>query len=109
MSHSKSNLEQMLRVIEKAELRVLAPKPASLWLTSAYELEERSDLSIDTRTGRHRFPSEEKFQILGCAVNRQGKANDGIEECNPQTRLGGERSTFTEDWWNKSRTSSSSG
>ena len=38
-------------------------------------------------------------------MNRQGKAHDGIEECNPQTRLGGEMSTFTEDWWNKSSSS----
>ena len=38
-------------------------------------------------------------------MTRQGKAHDGIEECNPQTKLGGEMSTFTEDWWNKSSSS----
>ena len=58
----------------------LAPKPASLWWTSTYEPEEKCDLSIDTTSVCHSFSIEEKFKILGCAVNRQGKAHDAIEE-----------------------------
>ena len=79
MSHSQSNLEQMLRdLIEEAEKWDLAPKPASLWWTSTFETEEKADLSIDTKSGSHRFPIEEKFKFLG--MNRQGKAHDAIEE-----------------------------
>ena len=38
MSHSKRNLEQMLRdLIEEAEKWEVAPKTASLWWTSTYE------------------------------------------------------------------------
>ena len=48
---------------------------------STYELEDKSsDLSIDTKSGCHRFPFEEKFKILGCAMNRQGKSHEVIEE-----------------------------
>ena len=51
LSHSKSNLEQMLRnLMEEAGKWDLVPKPASLWWTSTYEPEERCDLSIDTWT-----------------------------------------------------------
>ena len=52
MSHSRGNLEQMLRdSIEEAEKWDLGPKNASLWWTSTYEPEESSDLSIDTKSG----------------------------------------------------------
>ena len=76
------NLKQMLRdLIERRRLsRTLHPKLARLWWTSTYEPEERSDLSVDTKSGRNRFPFEEKFKILGCAMNRQGKTNDALEE-----------------------------
>ena len=67
-------------LIEEASRWDLVPKPASLWWTSTYELEERSDLSIDTTSGCHRFPSEDKFRILGYAKNRPGKTHDAIEE-----------------------------
>ena len=43
----------------------LVPKPASLWWTSAFEPEERCDLSIVTKWRSHKFPFEEKFKILG--------------------------------------------
>ena len=46
--------------------------------SSTREPEERSDISIDTE--RHRFTFEEQFKILGCAMNRQGKTHDAIEE-----------------------------
>ena len=55
MSQSKRNLKQMLRdLIEKAWKWDawkwdLVPKPASLWWTSAFEPEERCDLSMDTK------------------------------------------------------------
>ena len=87
-SHSKRNLEQMPRgLIEEAGKWDLVPMPASLWWTSTYQPEERSDLSIDTKSGSHRFPSVEKFKILGCAMNRQEQTHDAIEkQCNLQTR-----------------------
>ena len=75
LSHSKSNLEQMLQdLIEKVGMWDLVPEPASHWWTSTFEPEESSDLSIDTKS------FEEKFQILGCTMNRQGKTHDAIEE-----------------------------
>ena len=80
MSHSKI-LEQMLRdLIQETENWDLATQPASLWWTSTHDPEEKSDLSIDTKSGRPGFPCEEKFKILGCAMNRQGKAREDIQE-----------------------------
>ena len=70
MSHTKS-LEQMLRdLIEEANRWDLVPKPASLWWTSTYDSEERVDVTIYTTSGCHKFPFEEKFKILGHAMNR---------------------------------------
>ena len=68
MSHSKSNLEQMLRdLMEEAEKWDLAPK------RSTHEPEERSDLSMPTPSRDvAEFPLKKHFKILGCAVNRQG-------------------------------------
>ena len=66
MSYSKFHLEQVIKdLIQKAEKWDLAQKPASLWWTSTYDSEEKVDFSIDTKTGRHRIPFEEKFRILG--------------------------------------------
>ena len=70
----------------------LGPQLVSLWWTSTDELEEESDFSTDTKSGRHRILLEEKIKIPGCIVNRQGKAHECVckTACNPQTRLGGE-------------------
>ena len=76
LSHSQRNLEQMLRdLIEEAGRWDLTPKPARLWWTSTCDSEEKCDLSINTTTGCHRFSFEEKFKILGCALNRQEKVH----------------------------------
>ena len=81
MFHSKRSLEQMQRdLIEAAEKWDVAPKPASLWWTSTYEEEERSEVPIPTNQMMYKFPSEEKFKILRCAMNRQGTTLDAIEE-----------------------------
>ena len=89
----KIHLEQRLRdLIQEAETWDMAPKLASLWRTSTYDPEENSDLSSDTRSGRHRFPFEEKFKILGCTMNRQGKAHEGIEE-----RMQSAKKNFVDD------------
>ena len=37
-------------------------------------------MTIYTSSGCHKFPFEEKFKILGYAMNRQGKSHDAIEE-----------------------------
>ena len=67
---TKNHLEQMLMdLIQEAEKWDLAPKPTCLWWTSTYDSEEKIDLSMDPKTGRHRFPFEVKFKILGCAMN----------------------------------------
>ena len=59
---------KMLRnLIEEAARWDLAPKPASLCWTS-------TNLSIDTKSGCHRFSFEEKFKILGYALNRRESA-----------------------------------
>ena len=79
-------------LIQEAETWVMAPKLASLWWTSTYDPEENSDLSSDTRSGRHRFPFEEKFMILGCTMNLQGKAHEGIEE-----RMQSAKKSFVDD------------
>ena len=71
----------MLRdLIEAAEKWDVAPKLASLWWTSTYEEEERSEVPVATTGLMYKFPCEEKFQILGCAMNRQGTTLDAIEE-----------------------------
>ena len=80
LSHSKSTLEQMLRdLMEKAGMWDMVPERASLWWTSTCEPEQRSELSNDTKSGRHQFVFEEKFKISGCAMNRQEKTHDAIE------------------------------
>ena len=62
MSYSKRALEQMLRdLIEEAETWNVAPKPASLWWTSSYEEEERSEVLVATTQLMYKFPYEEKF------------------------------------------------
>ena len=77
----QKKLEQILRdLIEEAETWDVAPKPASLWWTSTYEEEERSEVRFATTGLMNKFPYEEKFKILGCAMNRQGKTLDAIEE-----------------------------
>ena len=68
MSHSKTNLEQMLRdLIEEAEKWDLAPKLAILWWTSTHEEEVRHEMIVATNGLMYKFSSEEKFKILGCA------------------------------------------
>ena len=77
----QKKLEQILRdLIEEAETWDVAPKPASLWWTSTYEEEERSEVRFATTGLMNKFPYEEKFKILGCAMNRQGTTLDAIEE-----------------------------
>ena len=74
MSHSQENLEEMLRdLIAEASRWDLVPKPASLWWTSTYDSEERNDMILGTSSGCYKFPFEDKFKMLGCAVNRQGE------------------------------------
>ena len=81
MSHSKRNLEQMLRdLIEKAEKWDLAPKTCKSVWTSTHEEEERSEVLIATNGLMYRFPLYETFKILGCAMNRQGRSLDAVEE-----------------------------
>ena len=81
MSHSKEHLEQMLRdPFEEASRWDLEPKPASLWWTSTYASEEKIDMILGTSTGCCKFPFEDEFKILGCALNRQGKTCDAVEE-----------------------------
>ena len=81
MSHSEENLKHMLRdLIAEANRWDLVPKLASLWWTSTYDSEEKSDMNLGTSTGCCKFPFEDKFKILGCAVNRQRKTHDAIEE-----------------------------
>ena len=48
--------------------------------TSTCEEEVRSEMIVATSGLTYKFPSEEKFKILGCATNRQGKSLDAIEE-----------------------------
>ena len=77
----QEKLEQMLRdLIEEAETWNVAPKPASLWWTSTYEEEERSEVLVATTGLMYKFPYEEKIEILRCAMNRQGTTLDAIEE-----------------------------
>ena len=79
ISHSKENLEQMLRdLIEEASIWDLEPKPASLWWTSTNDSEEKCDMSLGTTKGCYTLPFEEKFKIFGCAMNRQGKTYDAV-------------------------------
>ena len=57
MSHSTRNLEQIPRdLIEEEERWDLAPKLASLWWTSTYEEEERSEVLVATNGLMYKFP-----------------------------------------------------
>ena len=57
LSHSKESLEQMLRdLIEEASRWDLKPKTASLWWTSTYASEERSDMILGTQRAVTNFP-----------------------------------------------------
>ena len=81
VSYSEENLEQTLRdLIEEASSCDLVPKPASLWWTSTYDSEEMIDMILGTTSGCYKFPFEDEFKILGCAMKRQGKSHDAIEE-----------------------------
>ena len=81
MSHSKRNLEQMLRdLIEEAEKWDLAPKTCKSVWTSTHEEEERSEVLIATNGLMYRFLLLETFKILGCAMSREGKSLDVIDE-----------------------------
>ena len=64
-------------LIEEAGRWDLVPKPESLWWTSTYDPEEEEDMNLGTSSGCYKFP---KFKILECALNRQGKSHDAIEE-----------------------------
>ena len=74
MSHSKENSEQMSRdLVEEASRWDLEPKPANLWWTSTYASEEKNDMISGTSTACYKFPFEDTFNVLGCAMNRQEK------------------------------------
>ena len=66
MSHSKEHLEQMLRD----------------------HIEEANKRRYLGTTGCDKFPLEDTFKMLGCAVNRQGETCDAVEE-RMQTRPSG--------------------
>ena len=97
MSHSKEHLEQMLKdLLEEAGKVDLEPKPASLWWTSTYASEDKSDMILGTSQGCWKISFEDEFRILGCAMNRQGKTCDAAEnECSQQTRLSGRTLRYT--------------
>ena len=81
MSHSKAHSEQMMKeIIEEAERWDLKPKPASLWWTRRYASEEKKEMTICTRTGRHRIPFENMFKMLGYSFNQAGVTQDCLEE-----------------------------
>ena len=59
MSHSKENLELMLRnLIKEASRRDLLPKLASLWWASTYDSEEKLDMTLGTTAGATSSPSK---------------------------------------------------
>ena len=58
----------------------MEPNPASLWWTSTYADEMMDDITISTRTGRHKVPFEKSFRFLGYAVNQAGRTQDCLEE-----------------------------
>ena len=66
MSHSKENMERMLRVlIEEASRWDLEPKPASLWWTSTHDAEEKVDMILGTTAGCHKFTFRREVQDSG--------------------------------------------
>ena len=81
MSHSKTRLDQMMKDLnDEAERWNLEPKPASLWWTSTYASEMTEDITICTRTGRHRNPFERSFRIFGLHLNQADKTQSCLEE-----------------------------
>ena len=93
MSHSKENVKHMLRdLIEQPSRWDLEPKPASLWWTRTNDSEEKSDMNLGTTSGFHTFSFEDTFKMLSCALCRQGKTNDAVEE-----RMQSANKTFWKD------------
>ena len=43
-------------------------------------IQKKNDMIFGTSTGCYKFPFQDKFKILGCAMNRQGKTYDAVEE-----------------------------
>ena len=81
MFHSTEHLEQMLKyLVEEVGKVDLEPKPASLWWTSTYASEDKSDMILSTSRACYKFLFQDEFRILGCALNRQGKTCDDVEE-----------------------------
>ena len=81
MSHSKTHLEHVMKVlIEEAGRWDLEPKLASLWWTGTYASEEMEDITICTRTRRGKIPFEKSFRILGYSFNQAWKTQDCLEE-----------------------------
>ena len=81
LSFSSSSSCLGLRDLIKKRKWDLVPEPASLWWTSTYEEEERSEVG----TYCHPWTDVQNSPLrrnssLGCAMNRQGKTLDAIEE-----------------------------
>ena len=92
MSHLKTHLEQMMKdLIEEAERWDLEPKPASLRWTGTYASEMTGDITIYTRTGRHKILFQKSFRIPGYFFEiRQGTRRTAWkQECNVQSKA----------WW----------
>ena len=45
-----------------------------------YASEEKEDMILGTSKGCYKFPFEDEFGVLGCALNRQGKTCEAEEE-----------------------------
>ena len=81
IAFTHTNLGNMLQdIIEEAKKWDLLSLAASLWWTSTYEGEEKTDMNVTTNGGVFKFPFEENFKILGCVMNRRGTTLDANEE-----------------------------
>ena len=67
-------------LIEEASRWDLEPKPACLWWTSMYDSVEKSDMIWAHRRDAANFPGKTSSRFLGCALNRQRKKYDAVEE-----------------------------
>ena len=70
----------MKNLIEAAERQDVEPNPASLWWTSTTADEMMDDITISTRTGRHKIRNEKSFRFLGYSFNQAGRTQDSLEE-----------------------------
>ena len=81
-SHSKEHLEQMAKKIffKKHVKWTWSPNQQVRGGQARMASEDTNDMLLGTWKGCYKFPCEDEFRILACAMNRQGRTCGAVEE-----------------------------